>query len=502
MGCSPYKKNNKSEFSNSMFQSKYVANSTNSLKINAGIFISKRKGSIYDYYTIEQKLGAGSFGFVRAGISKANGEKRAIKSINKKKISDDMKERSKFFSEVDILMRMDHPNIVQLYEFFEDENYYHLVTEFVIGGELLDFIIKEKCLSEPVAASFMKQLLSGISYCHENNIVHRDLKPENLLLDRRSSDAVLKIIDFGTSQIFKRNESMTHKYGTVLYVAPEVLEGSYDEKCDIWSCGVILYILLSGRPPYSGRSEEEIIGKILYGRYSLESPEWKNVSSEAKSLVKQMLHKEAYMRISAQQALNHEWIVRNMSSSQPTTGSEENKKNSLENLQNFRAECKLQQAVLTFIASQLVTKEQTKKFIDAFKVLDKNGDGRISREELIEAYRVQMGEFAAMEEVEKIMKKADANNSGFIDYTEFVMASAEANTLICNKNLEDAFKAFDTDGSGKISAKELKQVLGSKLRARDKIWKKLIMEVDENGDGELDIDEFKSMMMKLISMNM
>ena len=203
------------------------------LKIEPGLFVGKRKGNVKDKYIIGTKLGSGAFGFVRIGTHKSTGQKRAIKTISKDSISKDMKEHAQFFSEVDILSRTDHPNIVKFYEFYEDEYYYHLVTEYVTGGELFDFIIKSKMLSESIAAHFMKQILSAVAYCHSNNIVHRDLKPENLLLDRFSQDSMLKVIDFGTSKIFGAGVKMNQRYGTSYYIAPEVIRKEYNEKCDL-----------------------------------------------------------------------------------------------------------------------------------------------------------------------------------------------------------------------------------------------------------------------------
>jgi len=171
---------------------------------------------------------------------------------------------------------------------------------------------------------------------------------------------------------------------------------------------------------------------------------------------------------------------------------------SLDNLKAFRAEQKLQHAVLTFIASQLLQNEDSKQLSEAFRNLDKNGDGKISREELLEVYSGMMGLEAASEEVEKIMRQVDANGSGYIDYTEFIMATAQKEKMINQMNLEAAFKVFDSDGSGKISAQELKALLGSGGSENESIWCELIKDVDQNGDGEIDINEFKAMMMSLV----
>ena len=203
------------------------------LLLESSGFIGKREGSITDHYNFSNKLGSGAYGSVRVASHKGSNLPRAIKTIQKKSISDDMRDQSKFFKEIDILRKTDHPNIVKLYEFYEDEENYHLVLEYLTGGELFDYILKSKNISEAIAANFMKQILSGVAYCHKNNIVHRDLKPENLLLDKPGPDGTLKIIDFGTSTIFTNKSALKHRCGTCYYIAPEVVNKKYNEKCDV-----------------------------------------------------------------------------------------------------------------------------------------------------------------------------------------------------------------------------------------------------------------------------
>ena len=169
--------------------------------------------------------------------------------------------------EIDILKNLDHPNILRLYETFEDSNSIYLVTELCEGGELFDEIMARNRFEEKDAAPIMKQLLSAINYCHKKNVCHRDLKPENVLLDSKDKQTI-KVIDFGTSQVFANEEKMELVLGTAYYIAPEILTGKYDEKCDMWSIGVILYILLSGEPPFAGGSDAEIIAKVKKGKYN------------------------------------------------------------------------------------------------------------------------------------------------------------------------------------------------------------------------------------------
>mmetsp|Transcript_34183 Transcript_34183/g.59790 ORF Transcript_34183/g.59790 Transcript_34183/m.59790 type:complete len:487 (-) Transcript_34183:4193-5653(-) len=462
------------------------------LKINARNFVVQRGGKVRDDYIVGQKLGEGSFGYVRLATHKLSGQKRAVKTVKKANITKDLRERAKFVAEIDILKRLDHPNIVKLYEFYEDEYNYHLVTEYLQGGELFDFIIKSKMLSEPLAASFMWQLFGAVAYCHSNSIVHRDLKPENLLLDSKLTNPNIKVIDFGTSGLIEANKKMKQRYGTSYYIAPEVIGGNYNEKCDVWSCGVILYILLCGKPPFYGKEDEEIFRRIKISEYSFDGPEWETVSEAAKNFIRRLLNKNPATRISASEALQDPWLVQNAHRN-PLEA--EIRANTLSQLQSFRAEQKLQNAVLSFIASQLVNKEEKQKLTETFRELDKNGDGRLSREELLNGY-LSLGEGAAVIEVERIMRDVDVDGSGFIDYTEFIMATMQQEALLSRKNLEAAFSAFDQDKSGKITLDELKVLLGSGFESKNTMWEELIQEVDLDGDGEIDLNEFQAMMFK------
>ncbi|OMJ80260.1 hypothetical protein SteCoe_19518 [Stentor coeruleus] len=460
------------------------------LKIDSSHFVIKNSGQLVQNYTQSVKIGQGPHSYVRVATHNASGLKRAIKSIDKSSF-DNEDNKSNFLNEVRVLSIMDHPNIIKLYEFYEDETYFHLVTEYLGGGELFDYIIHSKILSEPVAAHFMSQLLSAIAYCHDNNIVHRDIKPENLLLDHNSPDAILKLIDFGSSAIMLSNKKLKQKCGDAFYIAPEILsKHGYDEKSDIWSSGVIMYILLSGRPPFYGKNEKDIIKKVLAGEFSVTGYEWDYISSDAIKLLQKMLEINPTKRISAKLALQDPWIVNNINKTQK---SHDGENIVLKNLLAFRTEQKLQHAVLTFIAANTISKEQSKDLYKSFKKIDKDGDGKISTEELLQAYKGMMKNEEALEEVQKIMATVDLNGSGYIDYSEFVTASLKKEILVNNDTLNLAFKAFDIDGSGKISINELKEVLGL-VQDSDENITNLLKKVDENGDGDIDIEEFKNMM--------
>lgn len=339
----------------------------------------------------------------------------------------------------------------------------------------------------------MQQVLEAISYWHSKNIVHRDLKPENVLIDSSTKNTI-KVIDFGTSHKMKPDQKMSQAFGTSYYIAPEVLHTHYDEKWDWWSIGVIMYILLWGKPPFEGETDKEIWKRVKEGKYSMDGPEWDDVTEEAQDLIKRLMTYDPKRRYSWADALNHSWFKTQINEEYDTA----NTLAALENLKEFRATKKLQQAAITFIVSQLASKEQMDELQKAFKALDISKTGVLSREELMIGYRQLMGD-AAEDEVERIMQMADTDKSGSIDYSEWVVATINKNQLLSDEKLKQAFDLFDRDGGGTISSSEIKEVLGIGKNFDERIWDEIIQEVDIDGDGEISYVEFKSMMSKLLT---
>ena len=458
--------------------------------IRPGTFVFHKHSSILDDYEMGPILGSGAFGSVRIAVQKSTGLDRAIKSIQKSKIAKDPQSKSSFFNEIEILKQIDHPNVLRIFEFYEDSNFFHLVTELLTGGELFEYLTSQDSLSESISAHFIQQVLLAVNYCHQQGIVHRDLKPENLLLESKSSGSTLKVIDFGAAAIYNGKNPLKAMFGTCYYMAPEVLNREYNEKCDIWSCGVILFIMLSGKPPFNGKNDSEILAKIKKGVFSFPAHEWSHVSPEAKDLIQSMINCDPETRFSAEQALNHCWFTTNTQRNAPLPSI-------VSNLTQFRASQKLQHAVLTFISSQLISKKELSLLAQNFKLMDKNGDGKLSKEELIEEFSKTMSKVQASDEVNRILELVDLDQNGFVDYSEFLMASMKKETIESKKNLEVAFKLFDLDGNGTISAEELKNILGEDSNSGT-IWEEVVAKVDQNGDGSIDLKEFKDMMMKIM----
>jgi calcium-dependent protein kinase len=463
-------------------------------RVTASDFVFERQGTIKDTYKIGSKVGEGAFGSVRKITHRLTGEVRAVKTIHKKnmKTEDD---NHFFFNEITVLRSLDHPNILKLYEFYQDEKNYYIITEYCSGGELFDRVIANGFLSEAVAAEYMKQILSVLVYCHDRSVVHRDLKPENFMLASPEHNASLKVIDFGTADFFRKGEKMRSRFGSPYYIAPEVLRRNYDEKCDVWSAGVNLYILLSGNPPFDGANDEQILKKVEQGQYDFSDPEWDSISDDAKDLISKMMTYDPDQRITARQALQHPWLT----NAPNTPIDEETARKILRNLQTFKSGQQLHKATLTFITSQLTTKQERDDMIEIFKRLDTDKNGTISREELIRCFQTLNGESEDLDaEVEKIMHQVDINLSGEIDYNEFIMANLNRRKLLSKSRLEATFQTFDTDNSGTITAEELRNILSKCQKFDDSMLDGIITEADQNGDGVIDLKEFVATMSRVL----
>jgi calcium-dependent protein kinase len=467
------------------------------MKFSAGDFVQMKSEALRDIYRVGQKIGEGSYSTVYSVVHKSTNETRTVKTILKKFLKTP-EAQAAVLNEFNTLRSLDHPNIIKIYESFEDDQHFYFVTEYCAGGELYERLTSYGYISEAVAAEYLRQILSVLVYCHSRGIVHRDLKPENFLLDSQAEDANLKIIDFGSSAHISPGDVLRDKVGTPYYIAPEIVRPgtSYSEKCDVWSAGVNLYVLLCGYPPFTGSDDQEIQAKVATGRYSFPSPEWDEVSFEGKDLISLMMNPDPSARISAQEALSHPWI--SFANRKPVI--ESHARQVMINLRSFKSGLRLQKAMLSFISARLVSKNEREAMLEVFKSLDANNDGTLSKQELMMGFRrfVPAGVEDVEAEVEKVIREADLDLSGAIDYMEFVTGTINRGKLVSKERLRMCFDAFDIDGNGMISASELRALLGNAREYDETLWQEVLNEVDRNGDGVIDFEEFTAMMLNVI----
>ena len=457
------------------------------LKFARENFVGETKGKLLDSYEVLSQLGKGGYGKVYKVKNIKTGEIRACKHLSKQNV----KNLEKFRREIEILKKMDHPNIIKLYEVYESERSLYLVMELCNGGEIFDRIIEhiqdKKMYSEKDAAKIFEQVMSCIQYCHNKNICHRDLKPENLLYLNAGSEENnrIKVIDFGLSQACDRLKT---KVGTAYYVSPEILSGNYTQLCDIWSAGVILYILLSGDPPFNGPNDNYIYTKISQMKFTFPENKWKNISNDAKDLICHMLVPESE-RYTAEQVLAHPWFKN--ASDVPLSAIEFNDKNMFMNFVNGSF---IKKMGLMFIASRFDENEinNLKKVFSAF---DTGKDGQISFEELKKGLLEIKSSHLTEEELKKIFDSIDVDKNGKIDYTEFIASTMEGAKYYKNERLLEAFESFDKDGSGQISKGELLETLKAE-KCQEKEIEKFIKAVDKDGNGKISIDEFRQLMLE------
>jgi len=443
---------------------------------------------IEEKFTLGKKLGQGAFGTVYLVQSLEDENKLyACKTIAKSRLTlpnhfDDVRKEVLIMSKL-----MTNKNVVQLVETFEDADHVYIVMELCSGGELFDRIIQKGHYSEADAATLIRTMLKVVAACHQNDIIHRDLKPENFLLDGPSDDAELKATDFGLSVICKRGGVCNEQVGTPVYVAPEVLRGEYNHKSDIWSLGVILYILLSGRPPFYGRTDREELKSTLRGVYDLERNPWPTISQEAKDVVKSMLTMDYHKRPEVEELLENSWIREfGVASTRPLVDSVRT------SMRQFAEMSKFKKRAMQFMAENLSAEEMA-RMQSLFQRMDVDGNGFISVQEFKDAMS-RSGNKVNEQELLEMIKAYDVDESGEIDYAEFITAMSNLNRLNTLENIQKAFRRFDTDGDGTITAEEILEALKDIPNIARSEAEQIIRDADKNGDGKIDFEEFFSMM--------
>lgn len=442
---------------------------------------------IKQHYTLGKELGRGQFGITYLCTEKSTGQTYACKSILKRKLlskgdRDDMKR------EIQIMQHLSgQPNIVEFRGAYEDRYSVHVVMELCAGGELFDRILAKGHYTERAAASICRAIVNVVHICHFMGVMHRDLKPENFLLASKDEGAMLKATDFGLSVFIEEGKVYRDIVGSAYYVAPEVLHRRYGKEIDIWSAGVILYILLSGVPPFWAETEKGIFNAILQGEIDFVSDPWPSISDSAKDLIRKMLTQDPKKRVTSAQVLEHPWLKEGGEASDKPIDSAV-----LSRMKQFRAMNEMKKLALKVIATNF-SEEDIKGLKAMFTNMDTDNSGTITFEEL-KSGLARLGSRLTETEVKQLMEAADVDGNGSIDYIEFISATMHRHKLERDDHLHKAFQYFDKDGSGYITKDELEAAMKEHAIGDEANIKEIIAEVDKDNDGRIDYDEFCTMM--------
>ena len=446
--------------------------------------VMEHQSSPWIYYKYLKTLGSGTYGTVKkVCLIKNPSTIRAMKIIPKENIIEGV-DNTKLIDEITILKKLDHPNIMKIYECYVDKDNFYILSDFCDQGDLLGKLEKLGKMNEIVVKFLMDQILNAVSYLHSKNVLHGDIKLENILLytasknsgrrftsinidinhlidlrkeinrtnsvTKRSRNYVndmlnyeIKLIDFGCSKYFvnkNKHQKLSGIIGSTLYCSPEVVDDLYDEKSDEWSCGVLMYILLCGEPPFQGKSEEEIFQKIKKCQYNFKPKEFNDVSNNCKDLIKKLLEPKKKKRIKASDALKHPFFTESFN---PSLAMTENKDLSvLEKLIKYKKKTsKFHETMYAFICNNFIGIDEEKKLRAVFRYIDKEDKNALSKDALKKCLN-EINIHLSDEEFNKIFKLLDANKSDFIEYQEFLRAACDKNALLSEDNLKNAFLAL------------------------------------------------------------
>jgi calcium-dependent protein kinase len=453
--------------------------------------------NFYSVYQKIAKLGEGGFGEVYQVRHKIINTIRAMKELLIINCQNGKEETN---TEIEILKSLDHPNIIKLFEYFSDKEKYYLITEYCKEGDLSQIMRKQSKMPEEEAGYIMYQIFKALVYCHkrENPIIHRDIKLENIVASKKNDKNLydIKLIDFGISKILKNPENETQIKGSLYYIAPEVLTKKYDEKCDIWSSGVVFFKLVTGKFPFEGKSRIEIWDNIKNCRWRFPEKIAGELSSEVCDLISKCLVASPKERISAEQAISHPFFKRIKEDFVHVNETFLIK--TINNIKKYESKNQLQAVTFLYLVHNFPELDEITRINKVFHKFNTSGTGKLTEEELIKGinkylYKGERGKNTSNKEGDKIFRKLDVNGNGYIDCEEFVRAGIDKKLLKDRDKLKFTFDFIDKNKNGQISFDELKIICNKDEKALE-----LIQQIDKNSDKLISFEEYYNMMLKII----
>ena len=511
----------------------------NSIKVDTNNLFTQRHQSPWLFYEELEELGSGFYGKVKKVRLIKNPEIiRAMKIIPEENIIQG--EGASLIDEIEILKNLQHPNIMKVYESFVDNHNYYIISELCDQGHLLSKLEKLGKMDQIVVKFLMDQIFNAVAYLHEKNILHGDLKLENVLLytaskrggrrftsinqdfnedesltedinknyrQRKSSNKSknyvrdmmnyeVKLIDFGCSKYFvQKNKKRKLKgiIGTSIYCSPEVVDNLYDERCDEWSCGVLMYILLCGEAPFTGDTEEEIFDKVKKCEYNFSNPAFKKVSKNCKDLIRRLLEPKKQYRITARDALRHPFFTESFDPNSAMT--ENTDLNYLKHIINpINYVSKFHETIIAFLCVNYISVDEENNLRKLFRYMDKDGKNSIAKNDLkqtLEEIDIKISD----EELNKIFETVDENGTGFIEYQEFLRNACDIKTLLSEKNVKNVFHAICGD-KNLMSGEDIKRFVFHGAKVTEEALKEYFDSFGMKYETSIDFDEFYRMIKK------
>ena len=487
----------------------------------------------WKFYKELQTIGEGSFGVVKK-VCLINHEEtiRAMKIISKSNIVQDENGRQ-LVDEIDILKNLEHPNIMKIYECFDDKENVYIISEYCDEGDLLGKMEKMHSMNEIVVKFLMGQIFNAIAYLHSNRVFHGDIKLENVMLYKATNkgsklsrinkdlqknkklqndinrsfnsktfkklssynyimdmyDYEVKLIDFGCCKYLDKKKCplLSGIVGTSIYCSPEVIDDLYDERSDEWSCGVLMYILLCGVPPFTGDTEEEIFANIKKGKFSFNRPEFKNVSENCKKLIKKLLEPNSKKRIKASKALHEPFFKENYN---PSAITQDVKKEDIEKLLTMeKLPSKFHELIEAYLCYNFIDKEEEKNLRKLFRYFDFNEENRLIKDDFAKAFKDNNIEYTE-EDLDKIMDALDSDGNNSIEYQEFLRGMCDKEALHSDENLKNVFEAIDEDRKGYINVQDIKNFIFKNKEIEDKKFEDYLKSIGMNLNSKLKYDDF------------
>ena len=513
-----------------------IPNDIINMKVKLNDLVMEHQTSPWIYYKELLTLGSGTYGTVKkVCLIKNQLTIRAMKIIPKENIMEGV-DSLKLIDEITILKKLDHPNIMKIYECFVDKDNFYIISDFCDQGDLLGKLEKLGKMNEIVVKFIMDQVFNAVAYLHSKNVLHGDIKLENILLytasnnkgrrftsinmdinhlidlqkeinransvTKRSRNYVndmlnyeVKLIDFGCSKYFvnkKKHQKLSGIIGTTLYCSPEVVDDFYDEKSDEWSCGVLMYMLLCGEPPFQGNSEEEIFQKIKKCEYSFTPVEFNDVSDNCKDLIRKLLEPKKRKRIKASEALRHPFFTTFFN---PNKAMTENKDlNILKNLINYKKGIsKFHETIYAFLCNNFISIDEEKKLRAVFRYIDKEEKNLINKNNL----KLAMNEInidMLEDEYDNIFRQLDGNQNDIIEYQEFLRATCDKNSLLTEENLKNTFLALSAGEEKEfITGNDIKKFIFHDSTIQEQIFNDYLKQFGMKIDDKINFEQFYDM---------